>query len=215
MAIANYSDLKTAVADWLNRADLEQRIPDFIALAEATLNKVLRSTRMVTSTTLNIGTARKVALPTDFLDALYVQDNSSEDNTLEQVSVEQLVMLRRARLRSTGVPRFFAVVGRNLEVAPTPADSTTLELNYYQALPALSALNTSNWLLEYEPDIYLYTTLLHAAPFLHDDGRLAVLESMVSKQVAAAIQTNTTASFDSGRTGSFSLNKPADQARAL
>jgi hypothetical protein len=34
MAITTYSELKTAVADWLNRADLTSVIPDFIALAK-------------------------------------------------------------------------------------------------------------------------------------------------------------------------------------
>ena len=34
MAISNYSELKAAIADWLNRSDLTDSIPDFIALAE-------------------------------------------------------------------------------------------------------------------------------------------------------------------------------------
>lgn len=215
MSITTYSELKTALADWLNRADLDQRIPDFIALAEATLNKVMRSYRMIDVTTLSIGTARKVALPSDFIDALYVQDNSDEDNPLEQVTIEQLVMLRRARLRDPGTPRFFAIVGENLEVAPTPSTSTTLELNYYAKIPALSDSNTTNWLLTHDADVYLYTALLHAVPFLHDDARLSVLENLITKQVTAAVQTNQVATFDSGRIGSFSLNKPADQAQVI
>ena len=34
MAISNYSELKTAIASWLDRTDLTDIIPDFIALAE-------------------------------------------------------------------------------------------------------------------------------------------------------------------------------------
>ena len=35
MAITNYSELKSAIADWLDRTDLTDQIPDFITLAEA------------------------------------------------------------------------------------------------------------------------------------------------------------------------------------
>ena len=34
MALATYSDLKTSIANWLDRSDLTDVIPDFIALAE-------------------------------------------------------------------------------------------------------------------------------------------------------------------------------------
>mgnify|MGYP003316438676 CR=1 FL=1 len=58
MALANYTDLKTSIADWLNRADLDGKIPDFIALAESTLNDILRSADMVTSATVAISYVR-------------------------------------------------------------------------------------------------------------------------------------------------------------
>ena len=43
MAISNYTELKTAVANWLDRDDLTDRIPEFIALAESRFNRLLRS----------------------------------------------------------------------------------------------------------------------------------------------------------------------------
>ena len=42
MAIGTYAELKTAVANWLDRDDLTDRIPEFIALAEAKMNRNLR-----------------------------------------------------------------------------------------------------------------------------------------------------------------------------
>ena len=35
MAITTYAELKTAISNWLDRTDLDDRIPEFIALAEA------------------------------------------------------------------------------------------------------------------------------------------------------------------------------------
>jgi len=42
MALTTYSELKTSIADWLNRSDLTTQIADFIALTEADFNSKLR-----------------------------------------------------------------------------------------------------------------------------------------------------------------------------
>ena len=42
MAIGTYAELQTAVANWLDRGDLTDRIKEFISLAEARMNRVLR-----------------------------------------------------------------------------------------------------------------------------------------------------------------------------
>ena len=39
MALGTFTELKDAIADWLDRSDLTARIPDFIALAEARINR--------------------------------------------------------------------------------------------------------------------------------------------------------------------------------
>ena len=39
MPITTYSELQQAIADWMNRADLSATIPNFIANAEARLNR--------------------------------------------------------------------------------------------------------------------------------------------------------------------------------
>lgn len=210
MALSTYADLKAAVADWLTRADLEQQIPDFIKLAEATLNKVVRSSRMTANAAVTVNAnARKGTAPADMLEPIYVQLAADEDYPLEQVSPEQLTVLRRSRMRSTGMPRFYAVVGRSIEVAPTPASQITLDVAYYQAIPTLSAPTDANWLLTYDPDLYLYTTLLHAAPFLQDEGRASLFGNLLAQQVAAAVQQNKTVSLDA-RTPGPSLNSPSD-----
>ena len=49
MAINSYSTLQTAVSNWLDRDDLSDRIPEFISLAEATFNRVLRIRAMETT----------------------------------------------------------------------------------------------------------------------------------------------------------------------
>lgn len=209
MAITNYSELKSSIADWLNRADLDQQVPDFISLAESTLNDVMRSSFMATSAVASI-TAGKATLPSDALELIYVQVASTEDEPLEQVTPQQLLMLRRNRTRAAAAPRFFAVIGRELLVTPTPAGAASLDLSYYRKIPALSDAAPTNWLLEQAPHIYLYTSLLHATPFLMDDTRYAVFQNAVAQNVMSAVRSSQTLSFDDAKTAGFSLRAPAD-----
>lgn len=211
MAITTYAELQTAIGDWLNRADLDQKIPDFIRLAESTLNDVLRSADMVTqSTSVSIASGR-ADLPEDALEIVYAQVAGAEDEPLEQITPQQLTMLRRTRTRDAANPRFFAIIGRKIAVTPTPT-SGSLDIDYYQRIPALTSSNTTNWLLTDAPHMYLYTSLLHATPFLMDDARYAVFNNTVSQQVMAAVKSNTTLSLDDMKTGGFSLSAPTDVA---
>lgn len=194
MALSNYTELQAAVAAWLNRTDLTANIPDFIKLAEATLNKVVRNTRMVTTASISVST-RNADIPSDMLEPVYVQLSSDEDYPLEQITAEQIGELRRARTRAPGTPRFFAIVGRKIEVTPTPTASTTLAMQYYQEIPPLAS-NATNWLLTYQPDLYLYTALLHAAPFLRDDQRVELFGNLLAQQVSSLVKQNNSATFE-------------------
>ena len=46
MALTNYSELKSSIADFLNRDDLTSVIPTFISLAEAQFARDLRHYKM-------------------------------------------------------------------------------------------------------------------------------------------------------------------------
>lgn len=172
MSITNYADLQSALGDWLNRADLTARIPDFITLAEADLNRTLRVRDMIVRATAPIST-QYTPLPTDFLEAEVIQlDTATVARTHELVykSPEQM-RLERVRLYSLpGEPRIFTTLGLLLEVGPTPDQAYTAEMGYYQKIPALSL--GPNWLITKNPDLYLYGSLMHSAPYLQDDSKL-------------------------------------------
>ena len=57
MAIGTYAELQTAVANWLDRGDLTERVKEFIDLAEARMNRVLRLQLMVSIDTTTLGGA--------------------------------------------------------------------------------------------------------------------------------------------------------------
>ena len=65
MAIGTYAELQTAVANWLDRDDLTARIPEFITLAEARFNRLLRLRSMESKYNANtVAGQRNLALPT-------------------------------------------------------------------------------------------------------------------------------------------------------
>ena len=79
-----------------------------------------------------------------------------------------------ARRHSTsGPPLWFHISGQEIHFEPTPDAEYEIEMNYYEFDP-LSGTNTTNWLLEDYPDVYLYGTLLEAEAYLMNDPRLQI-----------------------------------------
>ena len=67
MAINTYATLQSSIANWLDRSDLTDRIPDFIALAEARINRVLRVRQMETVKLISmLNGVKRIALPSDY-----------------------------------------------------------------------------------------------------------------------------------------------------
>ena len=141
MAISTYDELQTAVANWLDRTDLDNRIPEFIALAEAAMNRQLRVRRMVSRSTATISDAFS-ALPADYLEARSVSmSDGSTAWTLDPAPPETIEDY--AALGNTGRPLFFGVVGGEVRYYPIPDQAYTATLTYYAKPPALSDTNAS------------------------------------------------------------------------
>ena len=58
-------------------------------------------------------------------------------------------------------------------------------MQYYAKTPVLSDTDTSNWILEYAPDVYIYGALLQAAPYLGDDARIQIWAGLFSGALEA------------------------------
>jgi len=71
----------------------------------------------------------------------------------------------------------------SIELLPTAAADRTLGMVYYASPASLSDSNTSNWLLTYYPDAYLYGALIHSAPYLADDSRIQVWAALLKSAI--------------------------------
>jgi hypothetical protein len=182
MSITNYSELQASVASWLNRGDLSANIPDFITLAEAQLSTDLKTRSMETKATLStVAGTKTVALPTDMLEMRRLQVVGTYNQPLSYRSPDELSYDFSAN--ASGQPVVFTVVGGNAELAPIPDAVYSLELTYQQRIPALSALNNTNWLLTNWPNAYLYASLIAATPFIMNDARLATWAQLYTQAI--------------------------------
>jgi hypothetical protein len=185
MAISNYSNLQTTIADFLNRDDLTAAIPTFIQLGESQMNRDIRHWEMEARVSGQQSQGDQyMQLPADWVETIRFHLTSQGTNAVELASLASIADKRAAVDDQAGRPRFYAHVRGEFELFPTPDEDTDFELLYYQKIPALSDSNTTNWLLEYAPDIYLYASLAHSAPYLAEDARIAVWAQMYSAAVA-------------------------------
>ena len=176
MALTTYAELKTSVGDWLNRSDLTTAIPDFISLAEAQIERNLRTRQMIVRSTASI-TTEYSAVPDDFLEVKSFKLDTNPVTPLQFETIDSMDTLS-VTYRTATKPMFFTVVGEQFRYLPVPDAAYTGELIYYAKLSKLSTSNTTNWLLTSAPDVYLYGALMQAAPYLQDDARITVWASM-------------------------------------
>ena len=182
MALANYTDLQASIADTLNRDDLTAKIPDFIKMAEGIMNRSVRHWRMEDRATATVNTQYS-ALPNNFAEPIRMILTGSEVSVVEVVGSLEISRLRAAVNDTKGTPRNFAIMDQSIEVFPTPDQDYTMELVYYETLPDL-ATNNTNWLLTYYPEAYVYGSLLHSAPYLQEDERLAVWSGLYQSAIS-------------------------------
>lgn len=160
MAITNYSELQTSVTNWLSRTNDTQLIalyPDFITFAEAKFNRVLRTRNQEASATIT-PVSGVCALPTDYIELRRLYINTDAKIELEYLPPEQFYIKFPV---GEATSRYYTIEGANI-ILSDQSTTTDLIVLYYKKIPALTILNTTNWLLTAHPDLYLYTTLSEA-----------------------------------------------------
>ena len=184
MAITTYAELKSAVADFLNRDDLTNTIDTFIDMAEAQLNRDVRHWKMEQRSTAEIDD-QYLTLPTDWLETIRITMQDTVPYVLNLASRDQIEEYRLRGANVSGKPVYYSHIAGEIELYPTPDATYNIEMLYAQKIDALSDSNTSNWLLTEAPDLYLYAVLMETAIYLRDDDRIAAYASMYQNKLAA------------------------------
>lgn len=202
MALGTYVELQNTLADFLNRTDLTDAIKVFIALGEADIRTDLRSRGVILKSDLSINDG-DVALPTNVKAVRSLYDSYGE---IRLVAPEQIAFLRQ-RFPTGGVRAdYAAIVGTDptnihalsLLAAPIPQAAVTATIIYEPELTPLDDGNAANWLLTMHPNVYLYASLKHSAPYLRDDERLPLWDKLYADAIAKLTRLRDDLEFGAG-----------------
>lgn len=175
MSFTNYATLQTEIIGTLHRSDLGAQVPSFITLAEDKLNKRLRLRAMETRVTASVST-EYASLPDGFLSLRNIQLNSTPRVALQYATPEYLD-LQYPNGSSTGQPKFYTLVGGEIQFAPIPDGTYTVEIDYYKKFDL--ATDLTNWLLSNAPRCYYYGALMEASAYLVNDKRVGTWGQML------------------------------------
>ena len=159
MTITSYATLVDAITDRMNDSALSTYAPEFIQMAEAMFNRRLYNKDAEGTATLALtSSTTTISLPTDYsaLRALHL-DAHGPISQLGPVDFQT-----RYADDSRAEPANFAIMGGVIHLGPMPDGDYTATMTYVRKLTGLSASDTTNWLLESHPDLYLYASLVEA-----------------------------------------------------
>jgi hypothetical protein len=194
MTIATYGDLKTAVPNWLRRADLAAMVPDFIMMAEREMDRTLRTALQLGRQTVTIDSGL-IDAPAGFRMVRSFRLTSGGGRALREVTPEQMAQQKAETPGLAGAPRWFTVIGAQIEVWPVPDAVYGAVIELQAAIVPLSDGTPTNWILEAHPDAYLYGALAAGSAYVKNDERAAAYQAQFER-VLGDIQEALRTSYD-------------------
>lgn len=167
-----YADLLADVEDTLDRDDVASRLPSWLRLVEARLNRLLDDPDMEASVTL---TGDGADLPDDF--GSMVSIGTAYNQPLSPMSNVEYAAL----LPVSGTSRAYTIRENKVYYAPGSVNPT---LVYRRQIPPLTDTDDTNWLLERAPDLYFYGALLQAEAWNVNDEAAAGWKAMWDEAIA-------------------------------
>ncbi len=200
--LKTYTDLKTAIANLLDRTDLAVEIPLWIQLMEKSPG--MRKLRHYKMEIKEFGAGSQddpvVRLPTGWLEARNIEVDGRQVTYQSPDVVDRLRDIAAlpgnipSPVDADYVPQHFTYRDSHLLIYPTPPEDFTVTLEYYQEIPPLAdAVNGINWLITEAPGAYLYGAAIHSAPHLRDDPRIATWEKLFITELLVLQDTSTDA----------------------
>lgn len=186
MALSNYSELKTAIQDWMARSDLAGSVPDWITLAEARLNRELQPVE-TDQTLTGVVDSREISVSAySVVEALtlYLRDDITSD---EREVTEKSGFPFEG---TAGSPRFWDYDQTAAKIIfDCPLDQAyTFRLRFRQRF-ALSDSVTTNWLLTNHPDAYLAASIVWGGGFVQNIEQAAAYKALLDEALPSIRST--------------------------
>ena len=177
-----YDSLVADVASYLERTDTAtlEKIPTFVMLAEQIIASQIKFLGNLTvQTSQMVADNPVVDKPARWRKT--VSMNITIDGKRQPVLLRRYEYLREywPDPTSTDVPKFYTDYDyTHWLVAPTPDVAYNFEVLYYERVQPLDSSNQTNWFTIYAPQALLYGSLLQAMPFLKNDARVQLWQTM-------------------------------------
>ena len=191
-----FTTLKEDVQRYLERGStmgtdpiIVEQLPRLINLAERRIVRELKVQLFINVVTGTLSAGQSVyAKPDRWRDTVSVNIGTGAGNTTRKQIYSRAYEYVRQYWPDesvTGEPIFYADYDYSHWVfAPTPDADYPFEILYYELPALLDESNQTNWITEYAPQLLLYGTLLEATPFLKNDERIPVWQSMYDRAAA-------------------------------
>ena len=166
-----------------------EQIPRLINLAERRIARELKVQGFINVVTGTLSAGQAVySKPDRWRDTVSINigtgDGNNQRKTLFTRSYEYLLSYWPDRT-ATDEPIFYGDYDYDhWLIVPTPDADYPFETLYYELPPLLDDVVQTNWLTEFAPQLLLYGTLLEATPFLKNDERINVWQSMYDRAAA-------------------------------
>ena len=184
MPYSNFSELKTAIENWLNETGNQtviDRVADFVTLGEEYLRSTkdfdprYLETRETIATTSGVDT---VALPTGFKKPIDLYLDTSP-----KVKLIHTVQSDMDGYTSSAKPIKYVIEGNNVRLSPTPDSAYNISLLYIKFPTGLSVSNTTNLILQNQPNLYLWVSCLQGAIYLRDTDQIDIFSKLVNSSI--------------------------------
>ena len=166
--MVDYPELIAELVDRTGESSVPLRAKMFLTMAEAAINKELRVAENLVDDTLTTDSAGESELPDDYL---AMKSLLSGQWGLDQVDVDDVPRRTYA----------YAIHGGKVVTSLADADLT---IRYYAALPPLDETGT-NWLIDNDPEIYLYAMLQQVFLFKLDAEKARAAKAVYDSLIAA------------------------------
>lgn len=184
MAISTYSELKTAIADWMARSDVSGSAADFITLGEARLNRLLE---VVATTATLAGVVDSASISISALSMVEPQDLYVTDGNTEYFVAPRALGTFTTETVS-GLPGLWAIEGTNIKL-DRPCDQAYSFRFVYQGRFALSDAAPTNEFLTNNPDLYMAASIVWGAVYTKDLQGGAMWKGMLDEFTAEVRST--------------------------
>lgn len=176
MPISTYADLQTEIQEWMDRNDIAGKVPTMISLAEANLNRELKTVETDAALVGIVG-SRSI----DISSLSFVEPIALKIKVIDQ---EYDVILRDPGSIDysdiSGEPGFYGFDGTNI-VFNCPCDQVYPFRFRYQGRFALSDAAPTNRLLTEHPDVYLAASIVWGGLFTQDDRKISNWSAVLSE----------------------------------